>query len=81
MHIFEYFVSSWQNCLERIRCGSLVGGGVSLEVSFQVSKVTTFPVSSLCLFLVDQEVSSQLLPQDHVCLPTDMLHDGQGLTL
>ncbi|KRX33252.1 hypothetical protein T09_4325 [Trichinella sp. T9] len=28
-----------------------------------------FPVSSLCLLLVDQDVSSQLLLQCHACLP------------
>ena len=39
VHIFECLVLSWWNCLERIRRRGLVGGGESLGVGFEVSKV------------------------------------------
>jgi hypothetical protein len=42
-HICEYFFSSWWNYLGRIRRCVLVGGGVSLGMSFEVSKAHTLP--------------------------------------
>jgi hypothetical protein len=48
------------NCLRRIRrirrCG-LVGGGVSLGVELEVSKVHVHPSVSLCLLPVEQDVA------------------------
>ena len=48
-----------------------MGGGVSLGVGFEVSKGSNLlanPVSSLCLLLWDQDVSSELLLLS--CLPS-----------
>lgn len=36
--MFEYLVSTWWNCLGRIRRCDLVGGSVSLGAHFEVSK-------------------------------------------
>lgn len=46
---------------------------MSLGLSFEVSKAQATPVSALCLMLVDQDVPTQLLTQQHVCLPAAML--------
>jgi len=61
--------------LRRIRRYGLVGGGVSLEVGFEISKAHTRPTLGSSLPPVcGSEVSSQLLcQQHHACLPTAML--------
>lgn len=38
MHMFEYWVPNWWDCLENIRSCGLVGGAVSLGVGFEVLK-------------------------------------------
>jgi hypothetical protein len=43
------------------------------EQALRFQKPVVFPVSSLYLTLVDQDVSSQLLLQNHACLPAGML--------
>lgn len=45
------------------RCGFV--RGVSLEKALRLQKSLSFPVSLLCLMLVDQDVSSQQLLQCH----------------
>ena len=56
-----------------------LGGAVLLEEvchwgwTLRFQKLTPFPVSCLCLMFIDQDVSSQLLLQCHVCLSAAML--------
>lgn len=57
--MFEYLVSSWQNCLGKIRC-DLVGTNVPLGAGFEVSE-EAIP-SVLCLLLAVGDGRCQLSP-------------------
>lgn len=46
---------------------------MTLESGFKVAKPMPFPVSALCIVLVDLEINSQLLLQHRASLPADML--------
>lgn len=73
-HIFECLVHSWWNCLERMRRCGLVGRGMSLAASLEVSQIDAILVSSLSdLWLLSQHVSSQLLLSHHAGLSAAML--------
>lgn len=58
--VFEYLVPSSWNCWGSIRRCGLVGTGMPLRLIFEVSKLTTFPVSSHCLVPLEEEITSQL---------------------
>lgn len=69
---------------------SLVGGGMSLEVDFKLSKANTIPneLSTSCLYSKTQykyettQASPPLLLQSHSCLPAAMsltITDGHEL--
>lgn len=47
VHMFEFLVPSWENCLGRNKRYGFVGGSVSLGASFEVS------INFLCLVPVD----------------------------
>jgi hypothetical protein len=52
--MFECLVPSWWNCLGRIRRCGLFGGGVSLGVIFEVSRVlcdSQLSLSASCLWI------------------------------
>jgi hypothetical protein len=80
--MLEYLVSSWGNCLGRIRGFDLVGGGVSLCASFEVSETHTGPhLLSVCLKVVTRigELSATSpWPCLLLCCHSS-LHDGHGL--
>lgn len=68
--MFKYLVPSWWYSLGRVRRYSFIGGGVSLEVNFEISKdhfIASYPSHPYCssLMLADQDVSFQLLLQCH----------------
>jgi hypothetical protein len=65
LHEFAHLVPSWWNCLRRTM---KYGGGMSLRVSFEVSKAHPLPVSSLCFSFGDRDESFQLLLQLHAYL-------------
>lgn len=46
---------------------------MSLRVGFKVLKAYARPINPLCILLVDQDASSQLLAQRHACLPAAMI--------
>lgn len=70
--MFESLVTSRENCLGRIRRYGLIGGGV-IGAGFKVSEAYSHPQCSLCFPFVDQDVSAQLPPQGHACLPVTVL--------
>lgn len=53
---------SWWNYLGRVRRSGLVGEGISLSVSSEVSNTHGILSENLCFFFVNQDVNSELLP-------------------
>jgi hypothetical protein len=77
VHIFKCLVSGWWNCLVRIRRCTLIGGGVSLGVGFEVSEALAIAwVSSptSCRCELSATAPEPCLP---ACLPA--CHEGHGL--
>lgn len=64
--IFDSLVTSWWNCLKRIRSSDLVREGESLRTGLEISKTNLS--FSFCLVIVPQDISSQALLQP-ACLP------------
>lgn len=67
------FVSSCWNCLWRIRRFDLIGGGVLVGVSFEVSETHTIQSAVSAVWLLRQHMCSQLLFQGHACMSAAML--------
>ena len=88
-HRFECLGHSGWNCLGRIRRCGLAGGGVSLTVSFEVSKAMPTPHLfpshnsqwALWVLLEDKDASSQLWLRCSACLVPHSTHDGHWFTL
>lgn len=59
--LLKYLVSSWYNYLGSIRRYELIGGGVSLEIVFEISKDSHHSQCALCFLLLDQDVISLFL--------------------
>lgn len=53
---------------EEVWCGP-IGGALSLEVGFDVSKAHAIPSISLGILFISQDVNSQLLLLNHACWP------------
>jgi hypothetical protein len=50
IHICEYLIPNWWNCLGRLRRCGLAGGGVSLGVNFEITRPSQLS-SCLCLWI------------------------------
>lgn len=69
--MFEHLVSSWWNCLGKIRRCGLVGIGVGRGC--EVSKAHAIPSYHSLPVHTDQDVSCQLVLQYHACQPAAVM--------
>ena len=71
-HMFEILDPSWWHHLGRIRRCALAGGGVSMGVGSELTKIPGHS-QLLCLLPVSQDVNSQLPLQHQAC------YEGHGV--